>query len=66
MPDTESTETERYPGESDEAHPELFDLNARPPPAAPKPGQLTEEQVKQYFELVCFNHSVITLLDIVR
>ena len=52
MPDPETTETVYYPGQTDEAHPELFDLNARPPTPAPKPGQLSEEQVKQFFEVV--------------
>ena len=52
MPDPETTEAVHYPGQTDEAHPELFDLNARPPTPAPKPGQLSEEQVKQFFEVV--------------
>lgn len=37
------------PGHSDEAHPAIF--NTIPPQAKPlKPGQLTDEQLNQFFE----------------
>lgn len=43
------TEQKRWPGETDEAHPEIF--NTIPPqPKVLKPGQLPEEKIKQFFE----------------
>ncbi|WAR19639.1 PHNY-like protein [Mya arenaria] len=40
-----------YPGYTTEARPELFDPRAMlPQPSVLKPGQLSEEQVKRYFE----------------
>ncbi|XP_060065780.1 uncharacterized protein LOC132546102 [Ylistrum balloti] len=45
---TEETKT-RFPGEVDEVHPAPF-LTIPPQPTEKKPGQLTEAQVKQFFE----------------
>lgn len=43
------SEQKRWPGETDEAHPEIF--NTIPPqPKVLKPGQLPEEKVKQFFD----------------
>lgn len=46
-----TTATKRWPGEENVAHPEVFNI----PPAFPKklkPGQLSEEQFKQFFDEV--------------
>ncbi|KAL8619569.1 hypothetical protein ACOMHN_019625 [Nucella lapillus] len=43
--------TKRYPGQVDEAHPDIFNLHAMPPPSTEKkPGQLTEEQIRLFFK----------------
>ena len=40
-----------WPGYTKEAHPEVCDIRAMPPqPKVLKPGQLPEEQIRQYFE----------------
>ena len=46
-----ASEVKRYPGQSDEAFPDVF---TRPPapPVTCKPGQLNEQQFRQYFEEV--------------
>ena len=50
----DDTTNKRWPGESDEAHPDTF--NVAPPRVGPKkPGQLTDEQIKHFFEKVGFN-----------
>ena len=43
----------RWTGYTDEAHPEIFTVMP-PQPKILKPGQLTEEQVKKFFDEVCF------------
>ena len=54
----EKTEKKVYPGHSDEAHPEVF--NTMPPMKYPlKPGQLSEEKLKQYFRDVCHDYNFI-------
>ncbi|XP_052270079.1 uncharacterized protein LOC127871318 isoform X2 [Dreissena polymorpha] len=41
----------KYPGYTEEAHPELFDRRAMlPQPSELKPGQLPASQIKEYFE----------------
>lgn len=40
-----------FPGSTDEAFPELFNIQAKPPPPTQKKtGQLPEEKIKQFFE----------------
>ncbi|XP_005105561.1 uncharacterized protein LOC101849867 isoform X2 [Aplysia californica] len=40
-----------FPGSSDKAHPDVFNINAMPEqPKELKPGQFSEEKVRQYFE----------------
>ena len=47
----DATETKRWPGECDEAHPEAFTI--APPRVGPKkPGQLTEDQIIEFFDKV--------------
>ena len=47
----DDTTTKRWPGESEEAYPEVFTV--APPRVGPKkPGQLTDEQIKHFFEKV--------------
>ena len=41
----------RWPGESDEAHPEIF-KSIPPQPEILKPGQVTKEKVEQFFDEV--------------
>jgi hypothetical protein len=44
-----------WPGYTKEAHPEVCDIRAMPPqPKVLKPGQLPEEQIRQYFEEVSY------------
>ena len=43
----------QWPGQIDEAHPELFSTIPSQPTVL-KPGQLTEQQVKKYFDEVSF------------
>ncbi|KAL5022720.1 hypothetical protein ScPMuIL_001875 [Solemya velum] len=43
-------EADRPWGLTDEAHPELFDLRAKPTQPVTKPGQLSEEDLRKYFE----------------
>lgn len=38
----------------DDAHPELFDIRAMRPQTDKKPGQLTEKQLRQFYEEVRF------------
>lgn len=46
-----SDDLTKWPGYSEESHPEVFDIRAMPPkPKKTKPGQLSDEQVRQYFE----------------
>ncbi|KAL4238638.1 hypothetical protein ACF0H5_003345 [Mactra antiquata] len=45
------TEIEVVPGATDEANPEIFNIQAMPPqPKEPKPGQLPEDMIKKFFE----------------
>lgn len=45
---------ETYPGSTDEAHPELFNMDAMPDqPKVNKPGQLSQEKIQQFFREVC-------------
>ena len=44
-------EAKKWPGQTSEAHPEVF-TTIPPQPKELKPGQFTPEQVKQYFEKV--------------
>ncbi len=53
----EETEVKRWPGESDEAHPEVFNIPP-PMPAKLKPGMLSEKQFKHFFEEVGFFEDV--------
>ena len=48
----ENKETKRYPGESDEAHPDVFNKIPLNQPSDKKPGQLTPEQLKLFFTQV--------------
>ena len=42
-----------YPGSTDEAFPELFDIRAKPPnPKVKKNGQLSDDQIRKFFEEV--------------
>ena len=41
----------RYPGETDTAHPEVFNTMPKQPDQK-KPGQLPEKMIKQFFEKV--------------
>ena len=42
-----------YPGSTDEAFPELFDIRAKPPKlTGKKNGQLTDDQIRKFFEEV--------------
>ena len=50
-------EVNKWPGETSEAHPEVF-TTIPPQPENLKPGQFTEAQIKQYFEKVTFNYHV--------
>ncbi len=43
--------TKRWPGETDEAFPEAF-VKIPQQPKEKKPGQLTDEQIKQFFDEV--------------
>ena len=53
----------RYAAQCTDAHPELFDMRARPPKAATnKPGQLSEAMVKQYFEKVSVHWDLFLLV----
>jgi hypothetical protein len=48
-----SGRVKKYSGQCDEAHPEIYTEVAMPKPfVGNKPGQLTEEQVRQFFEKV--------------
>ena len=51
MASTDAQTPVRYPGDSDEAHPEVFTVPP-PQPKEKKPGQLPESVIKQYFEEV--------------
>ena len=43
----------RWPGEIDEAYPEVYNIHAMPPqPKKLKPGQLPEHMIRKYFEEV--------------
>ena len=44
----------RWPGECDDAVPGPF-VTIPPQPKEKKPGQLTHEQLKEYFDLVCLH-----------
>lgn len=50
----------RWPGESDDAYPEVF---TKPPkfPSKMKPGQLNRQQFQQFFEEVAFYYSSYTV-----
>ena len=50
-------EVNKWPGETSEAHPEVF-TTIPPQPENLKPGQFTEAQIKQYFEQVTLNYYV--------
>ena len=46
-----SEELKVVSGQTDEAHPELFNLTAMPEqPTVKKPGQLSDAMIKQFFE----------------
>ncbi len=47
------SDQKKWPGETDEAHPEIFNIPP-PQPETRKPGQFTPEQVKQFFQEVRF------------
>ena len=47
--------TEVDNGFTGECFPELFDITARPKVTKQKPGQLSEEEIQQYFEKVSIN-----------
>ena len=53
-PPVKKTKQDReYPGFSDKAHPDVFNLKAMPAqPKKLKPGQLSEDKVKHFFEKV--------------
>ena len=45
---------EVLPGFTDEAHPEVFNVKAMLPQSSEKKsGQLSDDQIRQYFEQVC-------------
>ena len=50
-------EVNKWPIETSEAHPEVF-TTIPPQPKNLKPGQLTEAQIKQYFQEVTLNYYV--------
>ena len=51
----EDKEAKKWPGFTGKAYPEVF--NTIPPqPQQQKPGQLSEQQIKKFFEEVCFVH----------
>ena len=60
-----TSEEKRYPGQSDEAFPDVF---TRPPafPVTLKPGQLSEQQFRQYFEEVCVINTYTIMLKCVN
>lgn len=43
----------QWPGQSDEAYPELFTVPPKPFSEPLKPGQLNEEQFQQFWDEVC-------------
>lgn len=45
-------DTNVYPGQTKEAHPELFDIRAMPEQPPKKLGQLPENAIRQFFEEV--------------
>lgn len=49
MTTTESS-TDVLPGLTNERHPDIFNLKARPKVTEKKPGQLPEHMIKQFFE----------------
>jgi hypothetical protein len=54
-----STEVKKYPGEVGKAFPDVFSLKAMPPqPKEKKPGQLPEEQIRQFFEEVTYPQGI--------
>jgi hypothetical protein len=48
-------------GFTGECFPELFDITARPKVTKQKPGQLSEEEIQQYFEKVMTFISWVTI-----
>lgn len=54
-----------YPGSTDEAHPELFNMSAMPEqPKEQKPGQLSREEVEHFFREVWAEASINTQVDL--
>ena len=45
------SEQKKWPGQTDVAHPEIFNIPP-PQPDTLKPGMFTPEQLKQFFEVV--------------
>ncbi|XP_021359944.1 uncharacterized protein LOC110454642 isoform X2 [Mizuhopecten yessoensis] len=48
---TDAEDRSKWPGYIEDGHPEVFDIRAMPPqPKRRKPGQLSPEEIRQYFE----------------
>lgn len=47
---TAESSTDVLPGLTNERHPDIFNLKARPKITEKKPGQLPEHMIKQFFE----------------
>lgn len=47
---TAESSTDVLPGFTNERHPDIFNLKARPKVTEKKPGQLPEHMIKQFFE----------------
>lgn len=47
---TAESSTDVLPGLTNERHPDIFNLKARPKVTEKKPGQLPEHMIKQFFE----------------
>ncbi len=55
------SEQKKWPGETDVAHPEVFNIPP-PQPDTLKPGMFTPEQLKQFFEVVSILACIIMQL----
>lgn len=62
---TAESSTDVLPGLTNERHPDIFNLKARPKVTEKKPGQLPEHMIKQFFEDVniIFRFEIIIFLN---
>lgn len=59
----EESKVNKYPGDVDEVHPEVFNLSAMPEqPLEKKPGQLPEHMIRQFFEQVGLYSKLLKIL----